>query len=281
MDNFAVVINKEKNYTSRDVVNKLNQIFKTKKIGHTGTLDPLATGVLVCLVGKYTKLVPYIVNEEKEYEATIKLGIKTDTLDITGKVMELSEPRKLNIEEIRQVLDSMIGEFEQTIPLYSAKHLNGKRLYEYARDEEEVTLPKNKVIIKEIKLLKYQGDEITFKCLVSKGTYIRSLIEAICNKLNVLGVMSELKRTKQGNFSLKNSCLLDDVANNNFKKLKIEDIFTVQVVDLEENIEKKVLNGNIIELNLDGWVLFKKDTEEVALYHFNNQIGHLILLLKN
>ncbi len=281
MTNFGIIVNKEKDYTSRDVINKLNKILNTKKIGHTGTLDPLAEGVLVCLVGKYTKLVSYIMSTEKEYVAKIKLGIKTDTLDITGNVIEESTPKELTEEEIINVINGMKGEFQQTIPLYSAKHVNGKRLYEYAKDKEEVELPQNTVMIKDIEFISYEDNTITFKCLVSKGTYIRSLIATICDKLNVLGVMSALTRTKQGKFKITDAYTLNDITKNNYKKLNIEDLLDVRVIELNKDIEKLVYNGNKLVLDLDGLILFKKNSEEIALYNFENGEGRVIVLLTN
>ena len=147
-----VLINKDKNKTSRDIVNELTHIFGTKKIGHTGTLDPIATGVLVVCIGKYTKLVNTLVSLKKEYIATIKLGIKTDTLDITGNVLEKREC-KVEKEKLLIELKSLIGEFKQTVPIYSAKKVNGKKLYEYARNNESVVLPENIVNIYNLELL--------------------------------------------------------------------------------------------------------------------------------
>ena len=139
--NGLLVVNKPKNKTSRDVVNELNHIFSFKKIGHTGTLDPLATGVLVCLFGKYTKLVNLITSYEKEYVATIKLGIKTDTLDITGNIIDKKEVN-ITKEKIEEVFNNFPKKYYQTVPLYSAIKINGKKLYEYARNNEKVILPK-------------------------------------------------------------------------------------------------------------------------------------------
>ena len=261
--NFGIVINKEKDYTSRDVINKLNHILRTKKIGHTGTLDPLATGVLVCLIGKYTKLVSLIMDEDKEYIASIKLGIKTDTLDITGNIIDKCEIKKYNLEEINNILKSFLGEYHQIIPLYSAKRVNGKRLYEYARSKEEVKLPESIVNIKEIELLDYHDDLIKFRVVVSKGTYIRSLIQSMCDKLNCYGTMNELIRTRQGKFRINNSYTLNDIENNNYQILKIEDLLDVEVLNIPNGLEKSILNGNKIELDKNGYILFKKDNEEI------------------
>lgn len=281
MNNFAIIINKEKNVTSRDVVNRLSKILKIKKIGHTGTLDPLATGVLVCLTGKYTKLVEIITALEKEYIATIKLGVKTDTGDITGNILEQENHKILDKDKIIEALNSFIGEYEEEIPLYSAVHVNGKRLYEYARSGENIVLPRKKVTIKEIEFLDYKDDCIKFRVVASKGTYIRSLIESICEKLNVLGTMSELIRTKQGKFKIEDSYILERIENNNYKYLKIEDILPVKILDMNDNNSKKILNGNVLEMNESGYVLFKDKEEEIALYYFENGVGILKILIKD
>lgn len=277
-NNLILVINKEKDYTSRDVVNKLTKILKNKKIGHTGTLDPMATGVLVCLTGKYTKLVDLITSFEKEYIAEIKLGIKTDTLDITGKVLECKQIKTYTIDEIKNVLNSFIGTYEQVVPKYSAVSINGKRLYEYARNNEEVSLPKRMVEIKDIELIDYHEDLIKFKVLVSKGTYIRSLIEDICNRLNTIGVMSDLVRIKQGKFNIDNSYSLNDIENNNFKSLELEEVLELEVIELDDSLYKKVINGNKLNINYNGYILFKKDKLDIALYYFEKNIGYLKIL---
>ena len=276
--NQILVVNKEKGLTSRDVVNKLTKILNNKKIGHTGTLDPIATGVLVCLTGKYTKLVSIITSLEKEYIATIKLGIKTDTGDITGNILENNIPRKLTKEEIINTLNSFKGKYIETIPKYSAVSINGKRLYEFARNNEEIELPKKEVEIKKIELLDYYDNFIEFKVLVSKGTYIRSLISDICKSLNILGTMSDLVRTKQGLFDINNSYSLSDIENNNYKSYKLEDVIDLEVVSLSDELYKKVINGNKIEKEFNGYVLFKYKDNDIALYYFENNIGRLKIL---
>ena len=197
--NGILVINKEKGYTSRDVVNVIGKLFKTKKVGHNGTLDPLASGVLVICLNKYTKLNKLLSANEKEYIAEVFLGVKTDTLDIEGNVLE-KKKSVINKEDLMKTLKKFTTVYEQEVPLYSAVKVNGKKLYEYARSGEKVILPKKKVIIKKIELLNFEKNKFTFKCLVSKGTYIRSLIRDILNDLNVVGTMSNLVRTKQGVF---------------------------------------------------------------------------------
>lgn len=276
--NGAIIINKDKGYTSRDVVNKLNKILKTKKIGHTGTLDPMATGVLVCLIGKYTKLVNLITNEEKEYIAEIKLGILTDTLDITGNIIKKEEIKSLEISRITEALKSFKGKYKEIVPLYSAVHINGKRLYEYAREGKDVILPEKDVYIKNIELINYDGKTIKFKTTVSKGTYIRSLIQSICEKLNILGTMSNLERTRQGNFKLTDAYSLKNIEDGNFKFLNISKLLDVDEVELTKKYEKLVINGNKINMNKEGYVLFIKNNIEIALYYFENGIGKLKIL---
>lgn len=267
-----VLINKDKNKTSRDIVNELTHIFGTKKIGHTGTLDPIATGVLVVCIGKYTKLVNTLVSLEKEYIATIKLGIKTDTLDITGNVLE---KRKCVVEKekLKNELKSLIGEVKQTVPIYSAKKVNGKKLYEYARNNESVVLPENIVNIYNLELLEYKNDEFKIKCNVSKGTYIRSLIQKICDDLNVIGTMSDLVRTRQGIYDIAESYTIKEIKNGNFKVLKAKDILEYKNYNLTDVEYQKVKNGNHIKVNLNEEnLILLYDNKEVAIYKKKNDI---------
>ena len=202
----VLIIDKPKGITSRDVVNNVIKIFNTRKVGHTGTLDPLATGVLVVCVGRATKLVNELTSTDKEYIASVTLGIKTDTLDSMGSIL-FDEGVIKTKEEIISVLNSFVGSYEQEVPVYSAVKINGKKLYEYAREGVNIELPKRKVEIKEIELLdeiEYKDNKTLFKfrCVVSKGTYIRSLINDIANKLDTIGIMTNLRRTRQGNFKI-------------------------------------------------------------------------------
>ncbi len=275
--NEIIVINKEKGLTSRDVVNKLSKILNTKKIGHTGTLDPLATGVLVCVTNKYTKLVDIITSNYKEYVATIKLGIKTDTLDITGNIIDTSNYNITKVD-ILNTFKLFTKKYLQEVPLYSSVRVNGKRLYEYARSNTKVSLPKKEVEIRKLELISYDNDIIKFKCVVSKGTYIRSLIKDICDNLGVYGTMNSLERTRQGIFNIDNSYTLDDIKNHKYKSYNIEDILDLSVIEVDDNIYKKVINGNKLELNYNGYVLFKKDNKDIALYYFEDNIGRLKIL---
>lgn len=263
--NGILVVNKESSMTSRDVVNKVSKILGTKKIGHTGTLDPMARGVLVLVVGKYTKLVNLLTSTKKEYIASIKLGIETDTLDITGNVLSTEEIPKLNESNIVNTLNSFMGKSIQEVPIYSAVHVDGKRLYEYARLNESVLLPKREIEIYEIELLSYNNNEITFRVVVSKGTYIRSFIKDICSNLNILGTMSSLIRTKQGNFNINDSYTIKDVEDSNYKLLNIKDIFDIKEVECNYELYKKISNG--VKNNEEGYILYKYNNIDVSLYY--------------
>ena len=267
-----LVVNKEKNLTSRDIVNNLTKIFNTKKIGHTGTLDPIATGVLVCLFGKYTKLVDLLTSLDKEYIAEIKLGIKTDTGDITGSIIE---NKKYNItkEEIIKVFKEFPQKYEQTVPKYSAVKINGKKLYEYARNNIEIELPKREVSIFSLELIDYEKDIIKFKTHVSKGTYIRSLIEDICEKLGTIGTMNNLIRTKQGGFDIEDSFILDDVKNGNFKFQNIHEFLKYPSIEINDELIKIIKNGGRIKniYNVQDKVIFTYQGEDIAIYETNDE----------
>lgn len=262
-----IVVNKPINLTSRDVVNEVCRILNTKKVGHTGTLDPIATGVLVILTGKYTKLVDLITSMDKEYIAKIKLGIKTDTSDITGNVIEKRNV-KITYEKVKEVFLNFPKTYMQTVPKYSAVKINGKKLYEYARNNIDIELPKRSVNIYTLELLEVTSDTITFKTKVSKGTYIRSLITDLCDKLNTVGTMSSLIRTKQGKFDIKDSYTLDDLKLNNYKGLKINEFLDYEVIEVNDNEYKKIINGNKIKntYNISDKVIFSYNNSFLAIY---------------
>ena len=271
--NGILLINKGENYTSRDVVNKVGKILGTKKVGHTGTLDPLATGVLVLCLGSATKLNEILTSTYKEYEAEITLGLLTDTLDITGN--ELKEEKvNVNKEQILEALNKMTGKYVQEVPIYSAVKVNGRKLYEYARAGESVELPKREVDIKELELIgniKYTDNKTIFniRCLVSKGTYIRALVNDIANSLNTIGVMSKLTRTKQGKFKLENCYKIEDIESGNYKLISIaEALNNFPKVVVDGYLENLIKNGAVIN---DEWkqehILFiDKNNCLLALY---------------
>lgn len=267
--NGILIIDKPKGITSRDVVDTVVKKLNTKKVGHTGTLDPIATGVLVVCVGDATKLVEDLTCEDKEYIASVELGTITDTLDSTGRILKNEKCIKTK-DEIVDSLNSFKGKYMQEVPIYSAVKINGKKLYEYAREGINIELPKREVEIKNIELLdnvKYKNNKtyFSFKCTVSKGTYIRSLIRDISNKLNTIGIMIDLRRTRQGKFKIEDSILLEDVCLE--KLINIVDILDLKKVKLTKNMEKEILNGAIIDNIYEcDEVLFIKDSVAIAIY---------------
>ena len=264
--NGIIVVNKKSGYTSRDVVNIISKTLGTKKVGHTGTLDPIAEGVLIVCIGKCTKLCDYFTSNMKEYLAEFELGYETDTLDNTGNITKKSN-KIVNKEEIIKVINSFKGEYNQEIPKYSAVKINGKKLYEYARNNIEVPLPTRLVNIKEIEILNINKN-IKIRCIVSKGTYIRSLIRDIGNKLGTYATMTRLIRTKQGEFDIKNSYTIEDIKNNNYKLYTIAEIFNnYPKINMNEELYKKISNGVIIDNSFNSkYVLFYHNNELISLY---------------
>lgn len=268
--NGLLVVNKPKNYTSRDVVNVLNKVFNTKAIGHIGTLDPLATGVLVCLIGKYTKLNNLLTMHNKEYIADFKLGILTDTLDATGRVLDTSN-NFIKKEKLVRALKKFKKTYMQEVPMYSAVKVNGKKLYDYARHDEEVVPPKKRVTIYDIELLDYEYDDVKIRCTVSKGTYIRALIRDICQYLKTYGVMTGLVRTKINDFKIEDAYTLDEIRNGDYKLLSLEDFLDFKVIDLDEDNLNRIKNGNIYCDRENDYILFKYLNEDIALYYRINE----------
>ena len=255
--------------TSRDIVNIVQKKFNTKA-GHTGTLDPLASGVLVITLGKYTKLSEIITSETKEYEAEVIFGIETDTLDIEGKTVK-EETSLLNKDKIEKALNGFKTTYDQEVPKYSAVKVNGKKLYEYARNNIEVKLPKKEVTIFDIKLLDYKQKNdktiIKFYTKVSKGTYIRSLIRDIAYKLDTVGTMSALTRISQGKFNIKDSYTLEDINNDSFKLLSIKDAIDIDVETVTDEEKFKILNGVPLNKNYDKVLFLDSEGNELAIYH--------------
>ncbi len=269
--NGVIVVNKEKGMTSFDVVHEIKQIFHTKKVGHTGTLDPLAEGVLIVCIGNATKIVELITAKDKEYIAEAKLGIKTDTLDTEGEIVDKKE---FNIDLLEDTLNSYKKTYLQEVPIYSAVKVNGKKLYEYARNSIEVELPKKEVTIKEIELLSSSNDTFKFKCLVSKGCYIRSLINDIANSMNTYATMTSLVRTKQGKTTINESFTLEDIRNNNYKLYTIDEVLDYPVIEVDEYLEKKISNGMKIDntFNIKDKVIFKnKNNKLLGIYEVDNK----------
>ena len=271
--NGIILVNKPYGYTSRDVVNILCKKFKTKRIGHTGTLDPIATGVLILCIGSATKLVEALTSDDKEYIATVELGTLPDTLDNTGYVIK-EEKTNLNVNQIKKALEKMQGVYEQEVPIYSAVKINGKKLYEYAREGINIELPKRMVNIKSLELInniKYENNKTTFqiRCHVSKGTYIRSLVNDIAHELGTVGTMTSLNRVKQGIFNISDSYTLEDIENDNYKLLSIKEALSnvKQVIVSGEELFK-IKNGTRLEniYHSDKVLFLDEFNNEIALY---------------
>lgn len=265
MMNGVIVVNKSKGITSRDVVNKLVKVFGTKSIGHIGTLDPMAMGVLVCLIGKYTKLGSIMVNHDKEYIATFKLNVLTDTLDIEGKVIDTAD-KKISLEDMQGAIEHFNGlTYMQEVPIYSAVKVNGKKLYDYARSNEDVILPKKEVTIYKLELVSFE-DEVKIKCKVSKGTYIRALIRDICAYLGTYGIMTDLVRTKLGDYDISDAYSLDEISDGTYKLYSLEDIFDLDVRYINDDNHKQIYNGNIVKDKNSNYILYKEGDKAVAFY---------------
>lgn len=263
--NGVIVVNKPKGITSRDVVNKLVKVFGTKSIGHIGTLDPMATGVLVCLIGKYTKLGSIMVNHDKEYVATFKLNVLSDTLDSEGKVLKTNN-KIISLEDMNGAIEHFNGlTYMQEVPIYSAVKVNGKKLYDYARSNEDVILPKKEVTIYKLELVSFE-DEVKIKCKVSKGTYIRALIRDICAYLGTYGIMTDLVRTKLNDYDIGDAYSLDDISNGKYKLYSLEDIFNLDVRYINNDNHKQIYNGNIVKDKNSNYILYKDGDKAVAFY---------------
>ena len=244
-----LVIDKPQDFTSHDVVGKCRKILNTKKIGHTGTLDPLATGVLVLCVGKATKLVDILTSDEKTYLVQMKFGIKTDTGDITGKVLQ-SEEVSLDEKKIYAVLKTFLGKQKQIPPMYSAIKKDGVKLYELARKGIEIEREAREIEIFSIEDVLLQGEILSFKAHVSKGTYIRVLCEDIAKKLGTVGTMTSLRRIQSGHYLIEDAIKLDDVSEE--KIISIEKVFDKKI-ELKKDVDK-LLNGIKLRVELpDGY----------------------------
>lgn len=267
--NGILLIDKPSCITSRDVVNQVSKKLNIKKVGHTGTLDPIATGVLVLCVGEATKAVELLTAMDKEYIAEVMLGVETDTLDITGKVLN-EEKVDLEKNTIINVLNSFKGRYYQEVPIYSAVKVKGKKLYEYARNGENIELPKRLVSINSIELIDdlYLVDNhlcFKFKCSVSKGTYIRSLIKDICDCLNIKGTMLNLRRIKQGKFSIDNCININEVDCS--KLLSLVDVLDIPKIEVNEFLKHKIINGQILENRYESdKVMFTYNSDLLAIY---------------
>lgn len=245
--NGILVIDKPNGMTSHDVVAKARKILGTKKIGHTGTLDPLATGVLVLCVDKATKLVESLTCDDKIYEVEMKFGIKTDTADITGNIIE-EKDFKINEKNLETVIQSLIGKQKQLPPMYSAIKVNGKKLYEYAREGIEVERTARDIEIFEISKVLFDGEILKYTIHCSKGTYVRTVCEEIAEKLGAVGTMTNLRRIKSGKFSVSEACKLEEISKD--KIITIDKLFDKEII-LNDRELFKLLNGMELVYNMN------------------------------
>ena len=274
----VLLVNKEEGLSSFDVVRKIKKALNTKKVGHCGTLDPLATGLLVVTVGKALKISRFLESDEKEYIATIKLGERTATLDREGEIIEKKEVSPFTKEDVERVFKSLIGVVKQKPPIYSAVSVNGKRLYEYARENLEVEIKEREIEIKKLELLDYSSNSLTYKVVCSKGTYVRVLCETIANKLNNIGYMTYLKRTRIGKLLVEDSYSLSQIENNEYKLIDIESSLTNFVVLVAKDRDLyKACNGNVLDFYIEGNILVVDESREpIALYEGDKENNRLI-----
>ena len=281
-----IVVNKPAGITSHDVVNKIRRIFNTKQVGHLGTLDPLATGVLVVALNKATKLVPYLENVTKEYVVEATIGLESDTFDSLGVITKSVKPTNITEEIIDKTLESFLGVSEQTPPIYSAIKVKGKKLYEYARNNKEVEIPKRTIEIFEIKRttpLIEDGDTIkfSFKVVVSKGTYIRSLVYDFGQKLGVPALMSALERTRNGVFSISSSSTISDIEEGNYQIISMLDALSdYKVIDNDECYQKakngmKISPKVVKEIlnDMPSLIVIKHEDKLIGIYQLDKEIN--------
>ncbi len=274
--NGIINIFKEKGFTSHDVVAKMRGILKQKKIGHSGTLDPDATGVLPVLLGNATVLSDMLTDKSKEYEAVMLLGVSTDTQDITGKILEKRDTSGLNKDMVKEIILSFLGEYMQLPPMYSALKVGGKKLVDLAREGKEVKREPRAVYIFDIDIMDISLPEVKFKAKVSKGTYIRTLCHDIGEKLSVGGCMESLIRTRVDRFYINDAIILKQVEENRecIKKniLSVEEYFSfLPKINTSPEFDKYLHNGNKLKLdkkpeNSELYRLYDSKDRFIAIY---------------
>ena len=280
MKNRGIIpINKPKGWTSFDVVNKLKHMLKPLKVGHLGTLDPMATGVLLVTVGKATKLFDIMQEKRKTYISTFEFGYSTDTLDSTGKTIKICEkiPTK---DEILKIIPKFIGKISQMPPKYSAKSINGYRAYDLARQGIEFELKPKIVEVYNIKLLSYENNKLEIEIQCGSGTYIRSIGRDIAQELDSLATMIELVRTDVGNFNLRNCIDINDIDNVQDIILPIKEILSFEKLEIDNNEKFKLLNGQTLTINKSNGVYALEDEfDTIALIEINQNKAKMSVFL--
>ena len=258
--NGIFLINKEANWTSFDICAKIRRMFNTKKVGHSGTLDPFAEGLMIVCLGQATKIIPFLEHYNKTYEATIKLGEETDTLDNTGNIIDKKEVLDYSLEEINQVLNSFLGKSQQIPPMYSALKHDGVPLYSLAREGIEIERAARDIEIYNIELIEYQKPFLTFKCQVSKGTYIRTLAKDIASKLSTVGHLVKLKRTNIDKFDLSMAKNVNDLTiNDSFSIVNI--LSNLEKIKVNKEMEMKIRNGSKLSLKGEDIILLVDEND--------------------
>lgn len=277
--NGVININKSTGMTSFDVVRKVRFLTKEKKVGHTGTLDPEASGVLPVCMGKATKIIDYIMENQKSYKVSFQLGIVTDTYDLEGSIIKTSETDHIKNEDVLKVISKFIGLIDQVPPMYSALKVNGKRLYELARQGKEIEREARKINIYSIDNIELNLPFVTMDVTCSKGTYIRSLCFDIGNELNVGATMTALCRTRNGFFTLGNSVKLEDLDESNINDfiISIEDALKFyDSINVNEKFSKLLING----VRVSDRTMIRDELDFQKLYKVYDNKGSLIGLGK-
>ena len=279
MKNGFLLIDKESDYTSRDVCNIIAKIFDAKKVGHAGTLDPFATGLLIVGINNATKALTYIEGQYKTYEATLLLGQKTSSGDHTDEIVDTQPVPSLNKDEIETTFKSLLGKIEQTVPITSAVHVNGRKLYQYAHLNQEVELPTRTIEVKQLELLSFNEKEIKFVTTVSKGTYIRVLGETIAEKLGTVGHLTSLRRTKILDISVNNAKTIKELKQDDL--IPIADIVAkflpTQTLTIPSEI-KKARHGGKLSLKLfperlETFCVLDDKNHAIAIYKYS-ELGY-------
>lgn len=274
MDGFLNVL-KPPGMTSHDVISFLRKNLNIKKVGHLGTLDPGAAGVLPICIGKATKLAQYVVSQTKMYRAEITFGFSTDSIDKFGNITSVTPVKILEQYKISEIESVFKGDILQIPPIYSAKKVDGKKLYQYAREGKTIDIKPSPVTIYDINVISYEAPyKIIFDVKCSKGTYVRALVRDICDYLNISGYMSMLIRTSVGSFTLENSFTLEEVVSGKYKIMKMDDIITFPDVCLSNDDYHKIVHGNPVKNKYTN-----VDAEFIKLYspeHFFVGVGKVI-----
>lgn len=270
--NGIFLINKEANWTSFDICAKVKRLFNTKKVGHSGTLDPFAEGLMIVCLGQATKIIPFLENYNKTYLATIKLGEETDTLDNTGNIIDKKDVLNYSIEELKNVLNSFLGKSQQIPPMFSALKHDGVPLYSLAREGIEIERKPRNIEIFSIELIEYNKPFLTFKCKVSKGTYIRTLAKDIAIKLSTVGHLVKLIRTNIDKFDLNMAKKVNELTINN--SISIVEMLTLPTLIVDNEIEKKIRNGNKLSLQGKNMLLLINEKKEALAIYEKKEDGY-------